>query len=193
MIAHKNSTMVTFEESNRIAQTVQVSLHSLQVIVSDVRWFNMVAIVGEEGFVPEQQPIMCDFDIVKDDINPARFFISLVLEMENRRNGKERLFFDISTVTEFEYTPEGQSSPLPNDESKRWQLFHVALSAAISSTRGYLTNYLAPTPYRGYLLPLLNVKDLVNRKFSRQALPAVPSKAPSEKPNLAKMSTKNTK
>jgi hypothetical protein len=133
-------------------------------------------------FVPEHQPIMCDFEVVKHESSSARFYVTLLLEMENSRKTEHALSFSISTITEFEFRPEAYPTALPEGEAERWHLFYNGLSAAIGAARGYLTNYLAPTVYRGYSLPLLDIEALVNRKYSRPALPAVPSTAPSEKP-----------
>ncbi|MDB5271459.1 MAG: hypothetical protein JWP58_4499 [Hymenobacter sp.] len=136
----------------------------------------------EKGFAPEKQPVMCDFNVVQNDQNPNRFYISLLLEMEDDRNSGNVLAFALATLTEFEFQPNDVPKALPEDESERWQLFYNALSAAIGIARGYLVNYLAPTIYRGYILPLLDIEALVNRKYARPRLPAVPSTAPSEKP-----------
>jgi hypothetical protein len=174
--------MVTPEESRRQSQTVQIAQHHLQPIKSDVHWFVLRAVAKAKNFVPEHQPIMCDFEVVKHDSSSARFYITLVLEMENSRDTEHSLSFSMSTVTEFEYRPEDYPTALPEGEDERWHLFYTGLSAAISTARGYLTNYLAPTIYRGYLLPLLDVKALIDRKYIRPALPSVPSSAPSEKP-----------
>ena len=176
--------MVTPEESRRQSQTVQIAHHSLQVIKSDVHWFELHAFLAGGGFVPEHQPVMCDFEIVKHESSSARFYVKLILEMENSRKTDRALSFNISTVTEFEYRPEDYPTALPEGDAERWHLFYTGLSAAISTARGYLTNYLAPTIYRGYLLPLLDIEALVNRKYARPSLPSVPSNAPSEKPPM---------
>jgi hypothetical protein len=176
--------MVAPEESRRQSQTVQIAQHNLQPVKSDVHWFNLRSVAKAQDFVPEHQPIMCDFEVVKHGSSSARFYITLVLEMENSRNTEHALSFSMSTVTEFEFRPEAYPTALPEGEGERWHLFYIGLSAAISAARGYLTNYLAPTVYRGYLLPLLDVEALVNRKYARPSLPMVPSTAPSEKPPL---------
>jgi hypothetical protein len=176
--------MVSPAESNRVSQTVQIVQHDLQTVASNVHWFNMTSVSKEQGFVPETQPIMCDFEVVKHEKNPARFYITLVLEMEDSRKTGYVLSFSISTVTEFEFRQAAVPTTLPEDEGKRWHLFYTGLSAAIGAARGYLTNYLAPTAYRGYLLPLLDVETLINRKYVRPSLPTVPSTSPSEKPPL---------
>lgn len=118
---------------------------------------------------------MCDFDIVKHDAAPARFFVSLILEMQNSRKASDVLSFSITSVTEFEFRPGAVATPLPEDERLRWHLYSTALATAISMTRGHLTNYLAPTVYRGYYLPMLNVQELVDKRYGPSAVPAVPS------------------
>jgi len=176
--------MVTHQQAERQANTSQIQHHELQTVSSEVRWLNLTAISADEkGFVPEKQPIMCDFDVVKDEQIPSRFYISMLLEMEDSRKTRKVLSFALATITEFEYRPNAEPQDLPEDEGKRWQLFHNALSTAIGIARGYLVNYMAPTIYRGYLLPLLDVEALVNRKYARPKLPAVPSAAASEKPS----------
>jgi hypothetical protein len=125
-----------------------------------------------------------DFEIVKHESNSARFYVKLVLEMENSRKTDKALSFLISTVTELEFQPKAYPTALPEDEAKRWHLFYTGLSAAIGTACGYLTNYLAPTIYRGYLLPLLDVEALINRKYIRPILPSVPSASPNEKPPM---------
>lgn len=174
--------MVTPKESRRDAQTVQITHSELQLISSDVHWFSMTAMHKDPAAVAEKQPVMCDFEIVKDEQNPARFYVTLLLELEDQRRTEGLLQFSISTVSVLEFRKLADPTPLPVDEDARWNLFYNGLSAAISTARGYLTNYLAPTTYRGYLLPMLDVKALVNRKYVRPSLPAVPSTAESEKP-----------
>jgi hypothetical protein len=176
--------MVTLEESQYHSQTVQIAQHNLQPINSDVHWFEFRAFAAARSFVPEHQPIMCDFEIVKHESSSARFYVKLILEMENSRKSDQALSFTISTVTELEFQPKAYPTTLPEGEAERWHLFYTGLSAAIGAARGYLTNYLAPTVYRGYLLPLLDIEALINRKYSRPVLPEVPSTAPSEKPPM---------
>jgi hypothetical protein len=175
--------MVSNDEPRRAINTVQVPYHELQVIQSEVQDFTLGAGSAiEKGFVAAKQPLMCDFEIVKHDTNPASFFIALYLQMENTRKNPNVLSFEISTVTGFEYRPNSVAQPLPDDEEVRWHLFFNAVSTAIGIARGYMINYLAPTIYRDYQLPLLNVKQLVDKKYARPSLPSVPSSAPSEKP-----------
>ncbi|MGI4871667.1 MAG: hypothetical protein ACRYFX_10865 [Janthinobacterium lividum] len=174
--------MVAPEDSQHTASTIQIAHADLQVVKSDVHWLNMQAASKEPGFEPGKQPVMCDFEVIKHEENPTRFFITLVLEMENSRRSERVLFFAISTVTEFEFRPESVPAAIPSEEAPRWHLFSIALNAAIGLARGYLANYLAPTIYRGYILPMLNLEQLMEKKYSRPLMPAVPSGAPSEKP-----------
>jgi hypothetical protein len=175
--------MISNDEPRRDVNTIQVPYHELQIIQWEVQSIILHAGSGiEKGFVPERQPVMCDFEVIKHDSNPASFFIALFLEMENSRKAADVLSFSLSTVTGFEFRPNAVGQALPDDEQKRWHLFYAGVSTAIGMARGYLTNYLAPTIYKGYVLPLLNVRELVDRKYARPALPRVPSNAPSEKP-----------
>jgi len=147
-----------------------------------VSWANVSASNSVKGFVAVMQPIMCDFEVVKDEENSNRFFITLMLAMENSRDTDKVLSFEISTVTQFEYRPHAEFTRLPEEDKKRWELFQIALDASISNARAYLLNYLAPTYCRSYILPMLDVADLVARKFNPARLPTVPSNAPSEQP-----------
>lgn len=174
--------MITAEESNRIPHPVQIPYHELQLVGSEVREAVIGAFAPVQGEDPEKQPVMCDFEIVKHDTTPARFFVSLLIEMENNRKVENALSFSISSVTEFEFRPNAVATPLPEDERLRWHLFSLAVATAVSMTRGHLTNYLAPTAYRGYYLPMVNVQQLVDKRYAPAALPEVPSTAPSEKP-----------
>jgi hypothetical protein len=174
--------MVTPEESRRAPQFSQIPHHELQLINSEVTWVKINAYHREKGFEPEKQPVMCDFDIVKHDTVPARFFVSLLLEMENSRKADNMLSFSISSVTEFEFRPHAVATELPEDGQMRWHLFSTGVATAISMMRGHLTTYLASTIYRGYYLPMLNVQELVDKRYAPAALPEVPSTAPSEKP-----------
>lgn len=174
--------MVTIDESRRTAQAIQTPYHKLQLIDSAVRWVNLEASIMVANHNPHQQPIMCDFEIVKHDEKPSRFFVTLLLEMENNRKVEGVLAFAISSVTEFEFRPGAIAAPLPEDEQTRWQLFSIAVDTAIGMTRGHLATYLAPTTYRGYQLPMLNVQELVDKRYAPASLPEVPSTAPSEKP-----------
>lgn len=178
--------MISKEESRRFARPVQVPPHELQLISSEVRGLELAAYALTEGYEPEKQPIMCDFEVVADEVYPSRFFITLAVEMENAQKADGRLSFHLSSVTEFEYQPGAKPTALPEGESARWQLFYIGVSTAIGLARGYLTNYLAPTIYRGYQLPLLNVEELMKKKYERPALPPVPSTAPSEKPTTTR-------
>ena len=137
--------MVTIDEHRRAAQAVQAPYHKLQLIDSAVRWVNLEASDIVANHNPHQQPIMCDFEIVKHDETPARFFVTLLLQMENNRKVEGVLSFTISSVTEFEFRPGAVAAPLPEDEQTRWQLFSIAVDTAISMTRGHLATYLAPT------------------------------------------------
>ena len=102
--------------------------------------------------------------------------------MENSRNIEGALAFNISSVAEFEFRPNAVAAPVPDDAQLRWHLFSTAVSTAIGMARGHLAHYLAPTSYRGYYLPMLNVQELVYKRYAPAALPEVPSTAPSEKP-----------
>lgn len=175
--------MVSNDEPRRDLNTIQVPHHELQIIQSEVQDFKLSAGSGiEKGFIAARQPLMCDFEVIKHDANPAAFFIALYLQMENTRKSTDVLSFELSTVTGFEFRPNAVAQPLPDDENARWHFFFTAVSTAISIARGYITNYLAPTIYRDYQVPLLNVKELVDKKYARPSLPSVPSTAPSEKP-----------
>jgi hypothetical protein len=176
--------MVTPKESVRVAKPVQATQYKLQAIKSDVHYFTMTSVAREKGFVPEHQPIMSDFEVVKHEDNLNRFYITLLLEMDDSRNTEYVLSFRISTVTEFEYCPKAYPTPIPTDEAQRWTLFYSAVNTAVAIARGYLTTYLAHTPYRDYMLPLLDSEELISRKYARPTLPEVPSTAPSEKPPL---------
>lgn len=174
--------MVTPEESRRDAQTVQISHSPLQLIASDVHWFTMNAVYNNAKMAPEKQPVMCDFEVVKDLENPTRFYITLLVELENSQPIEGMLAFSMSTVSLLEYRFFGDPTPLPADDDTRWYIFEDGLDAAIAAARGYLTNFLAPTIYRGYLLPMLNIQELIRRKYNRPALALIPSVAPNEKP-----------
>lgn len=175
--------MVNLDEPRRNVNAVQVPHHELQIIQWEVQYIILNAGAGiEKGFLPEKQPIMCDFEVIKHDTNSASFFIALFLAMENSRKTTDVLSFELSTVTGFELRPNAVPQALPEDEGELWHLFRSGLSTAISMARGYLTNYLAPTIYKGYILPLFDIQALISRKYERPALPTVPSAAPSEKP-----------
>lgn len=176
--------MVTPEESSKIPHPVQMPYHELQLVSSEVRGLRIDAFYPTKGEEAEKQPVMCDFEIVRHDTALARFFVSLLLEMENNRKVDNALSFSISSVTEFEFRPSAVATPLPEDERLRWHLFSLAVATAVSMTRGHLTNYLAPTAYRGYYLPMVNVQQLVDKRYAPTALPEVPSTAPSEKPSI---------
>lgn len=174
--------MVTIDDARRDAQAVQVPHHEMQLVSSEIRWVNLEASTLSPDYKPEQQPIMCDFEIIKHDTSPARFYVTLVLAMENSRNIEGALAFNISSVAEFEFRPGAVAMPIPGDEEARWYLFSTAVSTAVGMTRGHLAHYLAPTAYRGYYLPMLNVQELIDKRYAPAALPEVPSTAPSEKP-----------
>jgi hypothetical protein len=178
--------MITAEESGRTPNAVQLPHHELQIVDSWVTRVELdaysTAYTIRKEYKPEQQPVMCDFDIVKHDTNEARFYVSLLLEMENSSKTNDMLSFSIASVTGFEFRPNAVATILPEDEQMRWHLFSTAVATALSMTRGHLANYLAPTNYRGYYLPMLNVQELVDKRYAPAALPAVPSTAPSEKP-----------
>lgn len=178
--------MITVTESNRDSHPVQLPHHELQLINSWVTCVQIdafsTAYLTRKEYKPEQQPVMCDFDIVKHDTDQARFYVSLLLEMGNSSKTKDMLSFSITSVTEFEFRPGDVATALPEDEKVRWHLFSIGVATALSMTRGHLANYLAPTNYRGYYLPMLNVQELVDKRYAPAALPEVPSTAPSEKP-----------
>jgi hypothetical protein len=174
--------MVTAEESNREVRLVLLPHTPLQMIESKVTGSHMITRRESLKDAPENRPVMCDFEIVRDDNNQARFYVSLHLELEDKQGAKGVLQFGITTLTLFEYRDAALPAPLPTDERARWVLFYTGLNVAISTSRGYLTNFLAPTDYRGYILPLLDVKKLVNRKYAGPELPVVPSTAASETP-----------
>jgi hypothetical protein len=178
--------MITAKESGRTPNAVQLPHHELQIVDSWVTGVRIdahsTAYSTRKEYKPEQQPVMCDFDIVKHDTNQARFYVSLLLEMENSSKTNDMLSFSIASVTEFEFRPKAVATSLPEDEQIRWHLFSTAVATALSMTRGHLATYLAPTNYRGYYLPMLNLQELVDKRYAPAALPSVPSTAPSERP-----------
>jgi hypothetical protein len=178
--------MITAKESGRVPKSVQLPHHELQLVDSWVTGVRIdaysTAYSTQKEYKPEQQPVMCDFDIVKHDTDEARFYVSLLLEMGNSSKTEDMLSFSIASVTEFEFRPSAKATILPEDEQIRWHLFSTAVAMSLSMSRGHLANYLAPTNYRGYYLPMLNVQELVDKRYAPTLLPEVPSTAPSEKP-----------
>lgn len=178
--------MISAEESNRVAYLVQALQSDIQIIASHVHWLQLNAYPGTD-YKPEEQPVMCDFEIVRHE-NPSRLYVSLLVEVENSKktSPRENIFFSLSIVSEFEFRRDGVSIALPEDEAKRWQIYASAVAMAYSVARGYMVNYLAPTHYRNYLLPSIDPVALVNRKYQRPQLPVVPTTRPSEKPKKVK-------
>jgi hypothetical protein len=164
----------TNESQPTIAKTIQAPASDLQLVISEVKHCHLNAAVRNEASKPEKSPLMVDFDVFEKRPRPSTFFIRLLVEVENNTDAQDKLSFSISTISAFEYTPNGKVADLPDDEEKLNTLFASGVGVAINMIRGYLTNYLAPTSYRGYLLPLIDLKKLVKKISSTKVLPQLP-------------------
>lgn len=166
----------------RFAHPVQLNHTDLQLVTSDIRQFHMIAGRPKDESSIGNQPVTCDFEIVTHEKNPNQFIIMVLLGMENSENKPEALALSMSTVTEFEYRPQGTPRMLPDDDGERWSLYYSGLNTAIGIIRGYLINLLAPTLYHSYRLPLVDVESLLNKKYVRATFPDVPSSGESVNP-----------
>jgi hypothetical protein len=162
-----------------VAKTVQMPQGDLQLLLSEVKTFNLLAARKKKDYEPINQPVMVDFDVVRRPEHPAKFFIVLLIELENSKREQDVLSFSISTTSAFEYRPNNRATDLPNDEENH-SLFGDAVIIAINIIRGYLVNYLAPTIYRDYILPTFSVKELFDKKFNAKVFPGVPPDEASE-------------
>ena len=117
---------------------------------------------------------MIDFDIIRKDGHPTVVFIRMLVEVENNTGTLGKLGFSISTISAFEYRLNGKATNLPANEKEYEPMYYNALGMAINLTRGYLTNYLAPTSYRGYLLPVIDLTGLIEKKAIIKHMPQLP-------------------
>jgi hypothetical protein len=165
--------MSASSEARRIvAKTVQMPQGDLQLLLSEVKTFNLLAAGKKKDYEPMNQPVMIDFDVIKHPRNPAKFFIVLLVELENSKREQDVLSFSISTTSAFEYRPNNRATDLPSDEENH-SLFGDAVIITINLIRGYLVNYLAPTIYRDYILPTFSVKELFDKKFNAKIFPGL--------------------
>lgn len=162
------------ETQSTIVKTIQAPTSDLQLVISEVKHCHINAAVKNETSEPEKSPVMVDFDVFEKRPRPSTFFIRLLVEVENNTSAQDKLSFSISTISAFEYAPNGKVADLPEDDEKLNSLFASGIGVAINMMRGYLTNYLAPTSYRGYLLPLIDLKKLLKKKSTTKVLPQLP-------------------
>ncbi len=96
-----------------------------------------------------------DFDILEADE-----YFKLVLKIEGNKGKKKKVGYSFTIVSEgiFNFTKKIEEKEMNS------MLLFSALPMMIANIRGYLANITAYAPFGKYLLPSIDMKDLIESK-----------------------------
>lgn len=143
-----------------VAQKSPLLYKSFYVVSFDYKFKDSVTVEPEE---PNQQDYMIEVDFLHREVQENSFDLYLKLEING---GKEKLpgySFFLEAVGNFVLIPEG----LTEGAMKNLTLLSP-LTMLISSVRGFILEVSAHGVAGRYLLPSIDVYDLVNQKSKRK-------------------------
>ena len=117
---------------------------------------NLVSVLPvKENQLFEDISLDIDFDILEGEDN-----FKLILRIEGNKGKKKKIGYSFTIVSEgiFNFTKK-----IEEKETNSMLLFS-ALPMMIANVRGYLANISAYAPFGKYLLPSIDMKDLIENK-----------------------------
>lgn len=105
-------------------------------------------------------PVNLDFDALLDENNSGHFYLQVNIQCNMAKKPKPGYSFRVSAQAEF----------LIEKESDDFQnlLQYSALPMVINNIRGYITNMTAQSWFGVYLLPTIDIVDLIKKKQATQ-------------------------
>ncbi len=122
------------------------------------------ATVQTEEKIPQKSlnevPIEIDFDILFENKNGNKF--KVLIQVESNNNEKPKPGYLYSVICEAKFYLKGLTR-MPKEKKDQYLLF-TALPFVISMVRSHLYNLSAMYPYGQYLLPSIDLMELIKSK-----------------------------
>lgn len=129
--------------------------------------FQLVTIPGKEYNIKKKPPnlkLEIDYDILHSkakNYKNQKYKIIIKLDGKNKKNSKEKFSFSLVAESIFSF-----SKNLDKEEIDQY-LLYSALPIIINNVRVYLMNVLSFSPYESFILPTVDLRDLIEKKIKK--------------------------